>query len=75
MAKIEDWQAAAAKEVKGKLHYFGKWDDWEAALEKFEKSIHDIRRGCEPSLGPINLSVVFWFNGTWKSRCYEVATN
>ena len=63
------------KRGQGQAPLFGKWDDWEAALEKFEKSIHDIRRGCEPSLGPINLSVVFWFNGKWKSRCSEVATN
>lgn len=46
-----------AKKIKGKFHYFGPWDDPEGALAKFERTIHDIRLGREPSDEDAKLSV------------------
>lgn len=56
-----------AKKIRGKLHYFGKWDDWQGALEAYEKSVHAIQRtGKKPDLTPAKLSV-----GDMVNYCLE----
>jgi integrase len=42
-----------AKKIKGRTHFFGKWENWQAALEKYEHDVHDIQRGRKPK--PIGL--------------------
>lgn len=37
-----------AKKIKGKLHYFGRWDDPDAALEKYLRTRDDIWAGRKP---------------------------
>lgn len=38
-----------AKKIRGKTHYFGRIaDGWEAALETYEKEVHDLRLGRTP---------------------------
>lgn len=37
-----------AKKIKGRTHFFGKWDDWQGALEKFNHDVHDLQRGRKP---------------------------
>lgn len=37
-----------AKKIKGRTHFFGKWDDWQSALAKYEHDVHDLQRGRKP---------------------------
>ena len=37
-----------AKKVKGKLHYFGKWDDPDAAIKRFKEQVDDLHAGRKP---------------------------
>ncbi len=37
------------KKIKGKLHYFGPWDDWEAALKRFRAERDDLYAGRMPA--------------------------
>jgi len=34
-----------AKKINGKLHYFGRWDDWRAALEKYNENRERLHAG------------------------------
>lgn len=40
-----------AKKIKGKLHYFGPWEDWPAALAKFQQEKDDLYAGRTPLQG------------------------
>ena len=37
-----------AKKIKGKMWYFGIWDDPDAALKKYTEEIHEIHAGRDP---------------------------
>ena len=37
-----------AKKIKGRMWYFGTWDDPTAALAKYDEQIHEIRAGRDP---------------------------
>jgi len=37
-----------AKKIKGRLHYFGPWDNWQAALERFQYENDYLQQGKTP---------------------------
>jgi len=37
-----------AKKIKGKIHYFGTWDDWKASLELYNQYAPDLHAGRTP---------------------------
>lgn len=37
-----------AKKIKGKLHYFGAWEDWEGALKRYKRERDDLQLGLTP---------------------------
>lgn len=37
-----------AKKIKGKLHYFGPWDDWQGALDLYQRQRDDLYAGRRP---------------------------
>lgn len=37
-----------ARKIHGKFHYFGKWNDWQSALAKYQRERDDLYAGRKP---------------------------
>jgi integrase len=61
-----------AKKILGKVHYFGKWDDWEAALRKFNKEHTYLFAGERPPSDTTTLRDVL--NGFLKDKKSSLET-
>ena len=64
-----------AKKIKGRLHYFGPWDNWKAALERFQYENDYLQQGKTPPPQNIEaLTVGDLVNGFLDSRKAKVAS-
>jgi integrase len=45
------------KKIRGKLHYFGRVDDWRGALEEYQRIADDLHAGRQPDPNPAALTV------------------
>src|SRR6476620_11792354 len=53
-----------AKKIRGRMHYFGKWDDPDGALAKYDAEKIDLHAGRTPREAPEALTVFFFCNDT-----------
>src|SRR5262245_16197151 len=37
-----------AKKIRGRMHYFGPWEDWQGALDKYQRERDDLHAGRKP---------------------------
>jgi integrase len=69
-----------AKKIRGKLHFFGKWDGadgtkWKEALEDYKSKVDDLMAGRVPRTAPAGLTVYELVNRFLTSKRYLVDTN
>jgi len=63
-----------AKRIRGKIHYFGKWDDPQAALEKYVDEKDDLYAGRLPRSKREGLTVQDACNHFLHAKQQKVAT-
>jgi integrase len=61
-----------AKKIKGKLHYFGPWADWEAALAKFQREQDYLYRGVAPPPDGKGITVKYLVNVFLTAKQHKV---
>lgn len=64
-----------AKKIKGRTHFFGPWDDWQAALERFQYENDFLQQGKTPPPRDVTaLTVAELVNSMLEHREAKVAS-
>jgi hypothetical protein len=63
-----------AKKIRGKLYYFGSWDDPNAALQKYLNERDDLYAGRKPRTSPDALTVRKLLNRFLTAKTHLVET-
>jgi integrase len=61
-----------AKKIRGRTYYFGKWDNWEAALQLFKEQVDGIQSGVVPTTKAVSLADVLNSFGHSKQQALEI---
>lgn len=59
-----------AKKIRGKLHYFGPWNDPDSALAKYLDQKDALHSGRKPRLDPEAVTVKYVANGFLEQKSY-----
>jgi hypothetical protein len=63
-----------AKKIRGKLHYFGSWDNPNAALEKYLNERDDLYAGRKPRTSPEGITVKDLLNRFLTAKTHLLET-
>jgi integrase len=61
-----------AKKIRGKLHYFGPWADWQSALKKYQEQKDDLHAGRTPRVQGDGLTMRDLLNRFLTAKKFQV---
>lgn len=64
-----------SKKIHQKVHYFGRWDDWQAALAKYQEQRDDLHAGRMPRSRTQGATVAHLCNHFLTMKESRIATN